>query len=293
MTDSDKMPLALFHRNFPPRQSFSAIKSARTAARCSVHTPHSPCWDCTMSSWFHKLRRKSGAATGAGAGADVGFTRVPVAPAPTPAVMPPWSPNRASYYFPSRERVPAKGNPKLRDTHFPRSPQPGDIVFDVAAGRFGATEALPELKLRPILTRPPAKAGGGHATDSSAAASPTDMVRRRRRLHARRKVAAAPPEEACGRRRRRRRDGPPRRLWLRESLVVVKQSADPEEDFLESMAEMIAADGGVRSPRALEELLACYLALNDAEHHRAIVAAFRRAWLHCVPPPPRGRCVVD
>lgn len=59
----------------------------------------------------------------------------------------------------------------------------------------------------------------------------------------------------------------------------MKESADPEEDFLESMAEMIAAND-VRSPRDLEELLACYLALNAAEHHRAIVGAFRRAWLH-------------
>jgi len=79
-----------------------------------------------------------------------------------------------------------------------------------------------------------------------------------------------------------------------ESLVVVKESADPEEDFLESMAEMIAANG-VRSPRGLEELLACYLALNAPDHHRAIVAAFRRAWvhvhLHCVPPAARGRCM--
>uniref|UniRef100_A0A0A9BIH1 Transcription repressor n=1 Tax=Arundo donax TaxID=35708 RepID=A0A0A9BIH1_ARUDO len=58
------------------------------------------------------------------------------------------------------------------------------------------------------------------------------------------------------------------------------------------MAEMIAANG-VRSPRGMEELLACYLTLNAADHHRAIVAAFRRAWLHCVPPPPRERCLHD
>ena len=36
--------------------------------------------------------------------------------------------------------------------------------------------------------------------------------------------------------------------------------------------------GGMESADT-EELLACYLALNAAEHHRAIVAAFTRAWL--------------
>jgi len=61
---------------------------------------------------------------------------------------------------------------------------------------------------------------------------------------------------------------------LQESLVVVKESGDP--DFPASMAEMIAADDDVRaSARGLEEPLACYLTFNDAEHNPAIVAAFR------------------
>jgi uncharacterized protein (TIGR01568 family) len=59
-----------------------------------------------------------------------------------------------------------------------------------------------------------------------------------------------PPEESC-------------RRWLHESVVLVKQSAEPEEDFLASTREMIAAN------RSLRGLLACYL----ADHHRAIVAA--------------------
>jgi uncharacterized protein (TIGR01568 family) len=46
-------------------------------------------------------------------------------------------------------------------------------------------------------------------------------------------------------------------------VVLVKQSAEPEEDFLASTREMIAAN------RSLRGLLACYL----ADHHRAIVAA--------------------
>lgn len=257
-----------------------------------------------MSSWFHRLRRKT---AGAGAGSIASGGTEPPAP-------PPCSPNRASYYVPSRDRALAlprrlaaagEDNPKLRDTCFPpRSPQPSDIVFDVVAAhrddRFSAA-AAPELKLRPILTRPPpsADAAGGGGS-SSAAASPTGRARPPRFHFDAAKGGAAPDnhsrkaEEACkrsqgrsrSRRRRLRRAG--RLRWVYESLVVVKDSADPEEDFLESMAEMIAANG-VRSPRGLEELLACYLALNAADHHRAIVAAFRRAWLHlhlhCAPPP--------
>ncbi|XP_066400587.1 transcription repressor OFP8-like [Miscanthus floridulus] len=261
-----------------------------------------------MSSWFHRLRRKT-----AGAAAIASAAAVAEPPAP-----PPCSPNRASYYVPSRDRalalprrpaVAREDNPKLRDTRFPpRSPQPSDIVFDVVAARrddqFSAA-AAPELKLRPILTRLPprpdadAAAAGG---SSSAAASPTGRARPPPRFHTA-KGGAAPQdhhrrnkaEEACTRKRSRRRKlrRAGRRRWVYESLVVVVESADPEEDFLESMAEMIAANG-VRSPRGLEELLACYLALNAADHHRAIVSAFRRAWLHlhlhCAPPPlARGR----
>ncbi|XP_066395519.1 transcription repressor OFP1-like [Miscanthus floridulus] len=263
-----------------------------------------------MSSWFHRLRRKT-----AGAAAIASAAAVAEHPAP-----PPCSPNRASYHVPSRDRALAlprrpaaarEDNPKLRDTRFPtRSPQPSDIVFDVVAARrddpFSAA-AAPELKLRPILTRLPprpdadAADGGG---SSSAAASPTGRARPPPRFHTA-KGGAAPPDhhrrnkaaaaEACTRKQSRRLRRAGRLRWVYESLVVVKESADPEEDFLESMAEMIAANG-VRSPRGLEELLACYLALNAADHHRAIVAAFRRAWLHlhlhCAPPPPplaRGR----
>ncbi|VAH42210.1 unnamed protein product [Triticum turgidum subsp. durum] len=216
-------------------------------------------------SWFYMLRRKRG-------GDDGEIKRGDRAPAvvTTPAssrgvpVPPPCTPNRASCYVPSGQRGAVKGipiPPKRRDTQFPRSPQPSDIVFDVvtvsraAADRFDGLRAMPELKLRPADAQPPTKTTTG-------------------------------PQKRRARRRR----------WLQESLVVVKESADPEEDFLASMAEMIAANDEVRaSPRGLEELLACYLALNAAEHHRAIVAAFRRAWLDATatgikhrPPPSQG-----
>jgi len=255
-----------------------------------------------MSFWFYKLRRKR--AGGGAIAPPSGFADKPaVAPAPSPCYP---SPNRASYYVPSRDRAlpqpQREDNPKLRDTQFPRSPQPSDIVFDVVARRDDRCfKPMPELKLRPILTKPAARPHAGTTSDSSsAAASPTARVRLR--FHARspppsRRRKVEEDEEACrqkSRLQRRRRRASRLRSWMYESLVVAKESADPEEDFLESMAEMIAANG-VRSPRGLEELLACYLALNAPDHHRAIVAAFRRAWvhvhLHCVPPAARGRCM--
>uniref|UniRef100_A0ACD5WNC0 Uncharacterized protein n=1 Tax=Avena sativa TaxID=4498 RepID=A0ACD5WNC0_AVESA len=258
-------------------------------------------------SWFYKLRRKKGVARGQAAAAaadddDDGYYDDAVAwvasrprgdralAEPAALAAPPCSPNRASYYVPSRDRVPAKGNPKRLDTQFPRSPQPNDIVFDVVtvkqqqptacdgAGRFDGIRAMPELKLRPILTKKIDGVEGSGSDGSSAAASPTARVRRhrRRRLHVKPSSGRKGDAPAARPRSRRAR----RRRWLRESLVVVKESAEPEEDFLASMAEMIAANEDVRaSPRGLEELLACYLALNAAEHHRAIVGAFARAWL--------------
>ncbi|KAK1677890.1 hypothetical protein QYE76_038738 [Lolium multiflorum] len=247
-------------------------------------------------SWFYKLRRRRVDAGDEDAAVVLASKpRGDRVPAEAPA--PPCSPNRASYYVPSSDRGPATGNPKRRDTQFPRSPQRGDIVFDVVtvqaaaacdADRFDGLKAMPELKLRPILTKPAGaakKVDGEEASGSggtSAAASPTARVRRRR-LHVqpsgeRKGRAASAKQQPAATRPKSRRAR--RRRWLRESLVVVKESAEPEEDFLASMAEMIAANEDVRaSPRGLEELLGCYLALNAPEHHLAIVAAFTRAWL--------------
>ncbi|EAZ41097.1 hypothetical protein OsJ_25589 [Oryza sativa Japonica Group] len=208
-----------------------------------------------LSSWlFHKLRRRRSAARGEPDVVEAASKKQqpPMAAAAAAAPCSP-SPNRASYYFASRERClpPARAatdNHKLRDTRFPRSPQPNDdIVFDVVAvsasparGQFDGMKAMPELKLRPILTkRATAKNDGdeGDALDSgtSAAASPTSRVRRfvhhAKPSSGRRKGrVAALPADATSRRRRRRR----RCRWLYESLVVVKESADPEENFLEN-----------------------------------------------------------
>ncbi|XP_062232582.1 transcription repressor OFP1-like [Phragmites australis] len=64
---------------------------------------------------------------------------------------------------------------------------------------------------------------------------------------------------------------------LSESFAVVKASADPRRDFRESMEEMIS-EKGIRDAADLEDLLACYLALNAAEHHDLIVEVFEQIW---------------
>jgi uncharacterized protein (TIGR01568 family) len=277
------------------------------------------------SSWFHKLRRKrrkgkrsspcpSPATHGA---ADEAIAVVTTTEAWTDerrtqspaAACAGYSPNRASYYFPTADRA-ARPEGGLRCIA-PRGDDHDDdgTIFDVRvdvvhrrAGRLGgidAPPATPELNLRRIVTRPqlarhdpadnvPSTGSSGASATTSAATTPSTTrargfhvkpasTRRRRRGH-----------DVSGVRKRNDKDkaveaapahvGTRRRRWLYESLVVVKASSDPEREMAESMAEMVAANH-IRSSEDLEELLACYLALNAAEHHRAVVAAFRRVWL--------------
>ncbi|KAL6660118.1 hypothetical protein ACP70R_002240 [Stipagrostis hirtigluma subsp. patula] len=278
-------------------------------------------------SWFQKLRsrrkrRKKGkqspcrsppfaaaatttSASAACTGRPSSQCRPPVAPPPACDLSP--SPNRASYYFPSADR--ARQDRGLRCVVAADGDRALDVRVDVVHRRAGdrrlggldAPPGTPELKLRPIVTRPAARSdpppsddGGGGLSSATTSAATTPSTRARgfhvkpsrgRRSGRRRScdhdgysknkeekaAPAAPVQEEHGGARRRR--------WLYESLVVVKASSDPEREMAESMAEMVSANG-IRSAEDLEELLACYLALNAAEHHRAVVAAFRRVWLH-------------
>ncbi|KAJ4844274.1 hypothetical protein Tsubulata_009823 [Turnera subulata] len=63
-----------------------------------------------------------------------------------------------------------------------------------------------------------------------------------------------------------------------ESFAVVKCSFDPQQDFRDSMMEMIK-ERRIREPEELEELLACYLTLNSDEYHDLIIKVFRQVWL--------------
>ncbi|KAK9057852.1 hypothetical protein SSX86_022691 [Deinandra increscens subsp. villosa] len=67
------------------------------------------------------------------------------------------------------------------------------------------------------------------------------------------------------------------RRSLTESMAVVKTSVDPGRDFRESMVEMIT-ENNMRSPKELEDLLACYLALNSDEYHDLIIKVFKQIW---------------
>lgn len=68
-----------------------------------------------------------------------------------------------------------------------------------------------------------------------------------------------------------------RRRRAFESFAVVKCSFNPQQDFRESMMEMISANG-IEEAEELESLLACYLSLNSVEYHAIIVNVFRQVW---------------
>lgn len=64
-----------------------------------------------------------------------------------------------------------------------------------------------------------------------------------------------------------------------DSFAVVKSSLDPQQDFRDSMIEMII-EKQISQPEEMEELLACYLTLNSNEYHDLIIKAFRQVWLY-------------
>ncbi|KAL2930969.1 Transcription repressor OFP5 [Bienertia sinuspersici] len=61
------------------------------------------------------------------------------------------------------------------------------------------------------------------------------------------------------------------------SFAVVKSSRDPQQDFRDSMIEMIM-EKRIRQPEELEELLACFLTLNADEYHDLIIKVFQQVW---------------
>ncbi|CAL4894070.1 unnamed protein product [Urochloa decumbens] len=171
-----------------------------------------------------------------------------------------------------------------------------DIVIDLRA------ECTAERVLRPIVTRPTRRelvryelkdathVDGGETTPrASSAASehgghtrrPSVSAGRRLRTRvnsprlasARSRKSRPPPTTTPAASPRKTTPPPP----LAESFAVVKASADPRRDFRESMEEMIA-EKGIRDAADLEDLLACYLALNAAEHHDLIVEVFEQIW---------------
>ncbi|KAF3454814.1 hypothetical protein FNV43_RR05262 [Rhamnella rubrinervis] len=68
-----------------------------------------------------------------------------------------------------------------------------------------------------------------------------------------------------------------RNKCISESFAIVKNSVDPQRDFMDSMMEMIV-ENNIRASKDLEELLASYLLLNSNEYHDLIVKAFEQIW---------------
>lgn len=70
---------------------------------------------------------------------------------------------------------------------------------------------------------------------------------------------------------------PPASVAKERVAVVVESSYDPYNDFRQSMIEMIV-DQDIKETGDLEELLQCYLSLNEAEYHNVIVDVFTDVW---------------
>ncbi|GJN14711.1 hypothetical protein PR202_gb01566 [Eleusine coracana subsp. coracana] len=162
-----------------------------------------------------------------------------------------------------------------------------DIIFDLHAD-----DDVTDRVLRPIATRPgpaaakkkerhvvhhaattprPSSASEQGGKGNSGRRSPVSLGGRRLKTRANSpRLAAAAASPRC---RKKAAPPPP----LAESFAVVKASVDPRRDFRESMEEMIA-EKGIRNAGDLEDLLACYLALNADEHHGLIVEVFEEIW---------------
>lgn len=66
-----------------------------------------------------------------------------------------------------------------------------------------------------------------------------------------------------------------------DSFAVVKSSKNPQQDFKESMVEMIV-EHNIKASKDLEELLACYLSLNSDEYHDLIIKVFKQIWFDTI-----------
>lgn len=64
---------------------------------------------------------------------------------------------------------------------------------------------------------------------------------------------------------------------LEESIVVVKESDNPLDDFKKSMLQMIV-ENEIAGKDEMEELLQRFLLLNSLENHDIIVRAFTELW---------------
>ncbi|KAJ0075934.1 hypothetical protein Patl1_35001 [Pistacia atlantica] len=178
-----------------------------------------------------------------------------------------------------------------------------DIIIDLNDNQFFSSkvkklnglDAISEMELPPILTKPPKshdKINVNHSLSVKIVKEESVRTQKERRNKAaviRKSSSSNSPgiklrakansprigskklQTACSRKSISRNKG------FSESFVVVKSSVDPQRDFRDSMVEMIV-ENDLRTSKDLEDLLACYLSLNSKEYHGVIVKAFEEIW---------------
>lgn len=241
--------------------------------------------DMVPNAWFYKLKDMSRARKGQSRAHNSRTNQKTLQIQPnTSPKNEAFLPSRASYYFSNRaEAEKPHGSPlhpRASDTLFPQeSPKktkrnggrkPIDAICSINIS--ASASELPTLKheLPPILTKSAKKETGETEAEEKQQRrrSPSGIHRLRMRTSSPRTAATARKVQAARKSVSKR---------LTRTFAVVKSSTDPQKDFRESMVEMIS-ENNIRCSKDLEELLACYLLLNENEYHDVIVKVFEQIW---------------
>jgi uncharacterized protein (TIGR01568 family) len=205
------------------------------------------------NSWLNKLREMTKRRRNRGTTKTSYHSEGNICNSPKLKISPPsapismnYAPNRASQYLQSEERLdllhklPSQQT-KLNPISKPLSPISVERKSSSHDIIFEQGRTSEELKLRPIQTKP---------RKSS------------------KKIEMRSISPRCNSRQKLRR-------WVTQSSLEVKYSSNPEEDFMESIVEMIV-ETNIVELKDLEELFGCYVSLNSREHHDAIVKVFEK-----------------
>ncbi|KAL3649206.1 hypothetical protein CASFOL_005609 [Castilleja foliolosa] len=146
-----------------------------------------------------------------------------------------------------------------------------DIIIEVDRISYGSRFELDDeldLNLPPIATKPAGtkKIKTGARARKSVSRPGGVKVKIRANPKTATTKSVSRPEKLMG-------------LFYSDSMAIVKASIDPERDFRESMMEMIV-ENNIRGSKELEDLLACYLSLNDYHYHGLIIKAFEQIWFN-------------
>ncbi|XP_076904013.1 transcription repressor OFP1-like [Bidens hawaiensis] len=175
-------------------------------------------------------------------------------------------------------------SPSSESTHSPLtsctcrlSSSTSDIIIDVTEPKKIDFSPENDLKLPPIITKPSKVIPRNRqALVSSKKVKETNQPQARKSVSGL-KLRSNSPKLAILNKRVVQNKSSQRKSNMSESFAVVKSSFDPQNDFKESMMEMIK-ENNIRASKDLEELLACYLSLNSDEYHDVIVKAFEQIW---------------